>query len=89
MLEEKRNYTSEVQRQKCRYICMGSWREVIRNGEPLRRTCDVHTRKQLLAIFLSRLVITKDELVTHPVATNPVKGQRGANATDDEFTVNR
>lgn len=41
-----------------------------------------------VAIFLSLPVTAKDDLVTHRVATNRVKGQRGANATDDDFTVN-
>lgn len=31
--------------------------------------------KQLLAIFMSRFVIAKYDLVTHPLATNHVKGQ--------------
>lgn len=49
---------------------------------------DSRTCRQLLAIILSQLVTAKDEVVTHPVATNPVKGQSGADATDDDFTVN-
>lgn len=41
-----------------------------------------------VAIFLSLPVTAKDDLVTHRVATNRVKGQRRAKATDDDFTVN-
>lgn len=65
-----------------------SWREVVRNEETLRQTYDSHTCKQLLAVFLSQLVIAQDELVTHRVATNPVKGYRGVNTTDDDFIIN-
>lgn len=45
-------------------------------GKHWDRHTEPHTCKQLLAIFLSRLVIAKDELVTHSLTTNPVKGQR-------------
>lgn len=38
-----------------------SWREVVRNRETLRQTYDSHICKQLLAIFLSELVIAQDE----------------------------
>jgi len=85
VLEERRNYCGGS---NVGTYARGRGGRPLRSGETPRRTFDERTCEELPAIFLSRSVIAKDELVTHPMATNPDKGQRGANATDGDFTVN-